>query len=58
LIAGAAIGPRPEGRRYRLFRPPGVLSSERLPLLVMLHGCGQDANRFATSTRDEPGRAA
>ncbi len=49
-IAGAAIGPA-GGRRYRLFRPPGVLSSERLPLLVMLHGCGQDANRFATSTR-------
>ena len=49
-IAGAAIGPAGR-RRYRLFRPPGVLSSERLPLLVMLHGCGQDANRFATSTR-------
>lgn len=24
---------------------------ERLPLLVMLHGCGQDAGSFATSTR-------
>ncbi|MBP6816769.1 MAG: PHB depolymerase family esterase [Burkholderiaceae bacterium] len=49
-IAGAAMGPG-GARRYRLFRPPGVSSSERLPLLVMLHGCGQDANRFATSTR-------
>jgi poly(hydroxyalkanoate) depolymerase family esterase len=24
---------------------------ERLPLMVMLHGCGQDARSFATSTR-------
>lgn len=38
-------------RRYRLYRPPGVGFAERLPLLVMLHGCGQDANAFATSTR-------
>jgi poly(hydroxyalkanoate) depolymerase family esterase len=49
-IAGVAMGPSGM-RRYRLFRPPGVLPSERLPLLVMLHGCGQDANRFADSTR-------
>ena len=28
-----------------------VKSGERLPLMVMLHGCGQDANSFATSTR-------
>ena len=38
-------------RRYRLYRPPGVSFAERLPLLVMLHGCGQDAQSFATSTR-------
>jgi len=49
-ISGVAIGPAGV-RRYHLFKPPGVLSSERLPLLVMLHGCGQDANTFALSTR-------
>ncbi|WP_218511447.1 PHB depolymerase family esterase [Variovorax sp. dw_308] len=38
-------------RRYRLFRPPGVKVGERLPLMVMLHGCSQDARTFANSTR-------
>lgn len=37
--------------RFRLFRPPGVSYAERLPLVVMLHGCGQDAHGFAQSTR-------
>lgn len=43
----AADGPR----RYYLYRPPGVRFGERLPLLVMLHGCHQDAKSFAASTR-------
>jgi len=47
---GVATGPTGV-RRFRRYRPPGVKTSERLPLLVMLHGCGQDANAFATSTR-------
>lgn len=38
-------------RRFRLFRPPGAHFGERLPLLVMLHGCGQDARSFAAVTR-------
>lgn len=38
-------------RRFRLYQPPDIKTGERLPLLVMLHGCGQDANAFATSTR-------
>jgi poly(hydroxyalkanoate) depolymerase family esterase len=38
-------------RRYRLYRPPDVGFGERLPLMVMLHGCGQDAEGFAASTR-------
>ncbi|PKO65795.1 MAG: phospholipase [Betaproteobacteria bacterium HGW-Betaproteobacteria-16] len=38
-------------RRYRIYRPPGIAFGERLPMMVMLHGCGQDANRFALSTR-------
>ncbi len=39
------------GRRYALFRPAGVKFGERLPLLVMLHGCHQNAKSFADSTR-------
>ncbi len=38
-------------RRYRLYRPLGLRIGERVPLLVMLHGCGQDAKSFAMSTR-------
>ena len=45
VIAGGS------SRRYRLYRPPGLAPGERLPLLVMLHGCGQDAAGFAASTR-------
>ncbi|RZL02831.1 MAG: PHB depolymerase family esterase, partial [Rubrivivax sp.] len=38
-------------RRYHLFKPAGVQVTEHLPLMVMLHGCGQDAPSFALSTR-------
>ncbi|MCV2349419.1 alpha/beta hydrolase family esterase [Paucibacter sp. Y2R2-4] len=38
-------------RRFKLYRPPLLLPGERLPLLLMLHGCGQTANAFAISTR-------
>ncbi|MBC3918227.1 PHB depolymerase family esterase [Undibacterium sp. CY18W] len=38
-------------RRYRLYKPPGVRGTESLPLIVMLHGCGQDAAALAASTR-------
>jgi poly(hydroxyalkanoate) depolymerase family esterase len=38
-------------RRYWLFRPDGVRFGEKLPLLVMLHGCHQDAKGFAAGTR-------
>lgn len=46
-VATGAMG----ARRFWLYRPPDVKVGERLPLIVMLHGCGQDANAFATSTR-------
>ncbi len=49
-IPGVAMGAA-GARRFRLYRPPGVQLGERLPLMVMLHGCGQDAKSFATSTR-------
>jgi poly(hydroxyalkanoate) depolymerase family esterase len=38
-------------RRFRLFRPTGLTPGERPPLIVMLHGCGQDPAGFARSTR-------
>ena len=49
-IAGVAVGSA-GARRFRLYRPPDVQFGERLPLMVMLHGCGQDAKSFAMSTR-------
>lgn len=49
-IPGVVVGAT-GARRFRLYRPPGVGIGERLPLMVMLHGCGQDANSFAASTR-------
>jgi len=49
-IAGIATGST-GARRFRLYRPSGVQFGERLPLMVMLHGCGQDAKSFAASTR-------
>jgi hypothetical protein len=56
-IAGLALGAA-GARRYRLYRPPGTPSGERLPLLVMLHGCGQDARSFAVATRMNRDRGA
>ena len=50
----SGIAPGPAGaRRYQLFVPPGVSPGgrTRVPLLVMLHGCGQTAQGFASSTR-------
>jgi poly(hydroxyalkanoate) depolymerase family esterase len=37
--------------RYQLYRPPGLQAGETRPLMVMLHGCGQNADSFARSTR-------
>ena len=48
--SGVALGAG-GARRYRLFKPTGVQRGERLPLVVMLHGCSQDAAAFAASTR-------
>ncbi|BAL22545.1 PHB depolymerase family esterase [Azoarcus sp. KH32C] len=36
-------------RRYRLYLPPGL--RRPLPLVVLLHGCGQDSASFAATTR-------
>jgi poly(hydroxyalkanoate) depolymerase family esterase len=51
--AGVALGPA-GARRYKLYRPPGLRPGERVPMIVMLHGCGQDAEGFAASTRMNP----
>ncbi len=47
---GVALGPA-GARRYKLYRPPGLQPGECVPMIVMLHGCGQDAKGFAASTR-------
>lgn len=44
-VAGAGA------RRYHLFVPAGLGARDGAPLLVMLHGCGQDGLGFARSTR-------
>jgi poly(hydroxyalkanoate) depolymerase family esterase len=49
-LSGVAMGTG-GARRFKLYRPPQLQPGERLPLLVMLHGCGQTANAFALSTR-------
>jgi poly(hydroxyalkanoate) depolymerase family esterase len=46
-IAIGTAGPR----RFWLYKPPGVKRNESLPLLVILHGCGQDAEALAASSR-------
>lgn len=48
--SGVALGTHGP-RRYRLFCPEGVTAQEQLPLVVMLHGCLQDAEAFADCTR-------
>jgi len=51
-LSGVAIGAG-GARGYHLFRPAGLLlkPGEKLPLMVMLHGCGQSGRDFAASTR-------
>lgn len=49
-LSGVAMGAA-GARRFKLYRPPELEANERLPLLVMLHGCGQTAAAFAASTR-------
>ena len=48
---GVALGPG-GARCWRLYRPPGLGAGERLPLLVLLHGCTQDADAFARKLHD------
>lgn len=36
---------------YRLYLPPEIRQTEPLPMVVMLHGCTQDAQDFAAGTQ-------
>ena len=38
-------------RRYWLYLPPGASARRPAPLIMLLHGCSQDAAGFAASTR-------
>ena len=51
-LSGMALGPG-GARGYHLFRPADLQlqPGEKLPLMVMLHGCGQAGRDFAASTR-------
>jgi poly(hydroxyalkanoate) depolymerase family esterase len=49
-LSGVAISPV-GARRYHLYRPPDLQSGVSLPLMVMLHGCGQTGRDFALATR-------
>lgn len=51
-LRGLAFGPA-GARRFFVHRPPDLPAGRaaRLPLLVMLHGCGQNARDFAIATR-------
>ena len=50
LRSGMVVGVT-GARRYQLYKPPGPQRGERLPLVVMLHGCTQDAHAMAASSR-------
>lgn len=50
MRAGVAMGPA-GAKRYYAYRPQGGSPTRKMALVVMLHGCGQDAQSFAASTR-------
>ncbi len=50
FIAGRFGGAGAAGRDYKLYLPPDAGARPR-PLLVLLHGCTQDADDFARGTR-------
>ena len=50
LRPGIAMGTT-GSQRYQLYKPPGAVRGERLPLVVMLHGCTQDGAAIAASSR-------
>lgn len=54
LLPGASAAPwllLPRQRNYRLYIPARAADAAPLPLVVMIHGCRQDAEMFARGTR-------
>ncbi len=49
--AGSFTQSQYQGFTYKLYLPPNFKRFEPLPLVVMLHGCGQNADEFAAVTR-------
>ncbi len=45
------VGTGADARRYLVYRPAARDEAERLPLVVMLHGCTQDALDFSAGSR-------
>jgi len=50
LAASSFTSKTASGRTYWLFVPTGYSASNAAPLVVMLHGCTQNGDGFATST--------
>ena len=42
---------------YRLYVPPGAVANQPMPLVLMLHGCTQSPDDFATGTGMNPAAA-
>ena len=60
LLGGGAAAPAEagtfssatyNGRTYKIYVPDGYSSGTAVPLVVMLHGCTQDADSFAAGTQ-------
>ncbi|MBM7836899.1 poly(hydroxyalkanoate) depolymerase family esterase [Alkalihalobacillus xiaoxiensis] len=39
------------GKSYKLYTPDSIVNEQNKPLVVMLHGCTQDATQFAAGTQ-------
>lgn len=50
-FAGTFTSKSYNGKAYKMFVPTGYQSGVATPLVVMLHGCTQDPDQFATGTR-------
>lgn len=49
--AGTFVARTYGGRSYKLYVPPSYRAGTPTPVVVMLHGCDQDPDAFAASTR-------